>query len=71
MNNIVRILLLLWKTRNLIEKLFLCFVSKPRVGPINNKHNTFKRGNIFAGICTLVLSLCLKGTNALAYYENL
>jgi hypothetical protein len=47
------------KNKNLIKKLFLCFVSKPRVGPINNKHNNFKWGNIFAGICTLVLSLWL------------
>ncbi len=45
------------KTSNLIKKLFLCFVSKPRVGPINRWHNTFKWGNIFATICTLVLSL--------------
>ncbi len=41
----------------MINKLFLCFVSKPRVGPINSKQNNFKWGNIFAGICTLVLSL--------------
>jgi hypothetical protein len=34
-------------------------VSEPRVGPINNKLFTFKCGNIFAGICTLVLSLCI------------
>jgi hypothetical protein len=30
------------KTPNLIKKLFLRFVSKPRVGPINSKHNNFK-----------------------------
>jgi hypothetical protein len=36
-------------------------VSKPRVGPINCKHFTFKRGNIFASICTLVLSLWARG----------
>ena len=46
------------KTPNLIKKLFLCFLSKSRVGPINSKHNNFKWGNIFASICTLVLSLC-------------
>ena len=45
------------KTPNLTKRLFLCFVSKPRVGPINSKHNNFKWGNIFAGICTLVSSL--------------
>ncbi len=56
MSNIVIILLLLYKTPKLIKKVFLCFVSKPRVGPINSQHNNFKRGNIFAGICTLVLS---------------
>ncbi len=27
------------KTPNLIKKLFLCFVSKPRLGPINSQHN--------------------------------
>ncbi len=48
------------KTPNLIKKLFLCSVSKPRVGPINSKHFTFKCGNIFSGICTLFLSLCLQ-----------
>ncbi len=48
------------KTPNLIKKLFLRFASKPRVGPINSQYNNFKRENIFAGICTLVLSLCLK-----------
>jgi hypothetical protein len=47
------------KTPNLIKKLFLCYVSKPGVGPINSQHNNFKWGNIFAGICTLVLSLCI------------
>ncbi len=57
MNNIVRILFELKKTPNLIKKLFLCFVSKPRVGLMNSKHFTFKWGNIFASICTLVLSL--------------
>ncbi len=44
-----------------MKKLFLCSVSKPRVGPINSFYFlsfTFKCGNIFAGICTLVLSLC-------------
>jgi hypothetical protein len=30
------------KTPNLIKKLFLCFVRKPSVGPINSKHNNFK-----------------------------
>ncbi len=30
---------------------------KTKSGPINNQHNNFKWGNIFAGICTLVLSL--------------
>jgi hypothetical protein len=40
-----------------MKKLFLCSVSKPRVGPINSYHFTFKCGNIFAGICTLVISL--------------
>jgi hypothetical protein len=45
------------KTPNLIKKLFLCFVLKPRLGAINSKHNNFKWGSIFAGICTLVLSL--------------
>ncbi len=44
---------------NLIKKLFLCFVSKPKVGPINSQCNNFKWGNIFATICTLVLSLCI------------
>ncbi len=34
------------KTPNLIKKLFLCFASKPRVGPINSKHNNFNWGNI-------------------------
>ncbi len=48
MNNIVRIHYK--KTPNLIKKLFLCFVSKPRVGPINSQHNNFKWGNISAGI---------------------
>ncbi len=46
---------ILKKPPNLIKKLFLCFVSKQRVGPINSQHNNFKWGNIFAGICTLVL----------------
>ncbi len=58
MNNIVKILFLLQKTPNLIKKLFLCLVTKSRVGPINSQHINFKWGNIFAGICTLVLSLC-------------
>ncbi len=40
------------KTPILIKKLFLCFESKPRVGPINSQHINFKWGNIFAGICT-------------------
>jgi hypothetical protein len=46
----------------MIKKVFLCFVSKPRVGPINSYHFNFKRGNIFAGICTLVLSLWSKAS---------
>jgi hypothetical protein len=25
-----------------LKKLFLCFVSKPKVGPINSKHNNVK-----------------------------
>ncbi len=41
----------------MIKKLFLCIVSKPRVEPINSKHNNFKGGTIFAGICTLVISM--------------
>jgi len=45
------------KNPNLIKKLFLCFVSKPRVGPMNSKHFTFKWWNMFVSICTLVLSL--------------
>ncbi len=49
------------KTPNLIKKLFLCFESRPRVGPINSQHINFKWGNIFAGICTiLVLSIWFK-----------
>ena len=51
------------KTPNLIKRLFLFFTSKPRVGPINSWHNTFKWGNIFASICALVLSLCYKYYN--------
>ncbi len=49
-----------WKKTppNLIKKLFLCFVSKPRVGPIKSKYIYFKCGNFFAGMHTLVLSLC-------------
>ena len=39
------------------QKLFLCYVSKPRVGPMNSQHNNFKWWNIFAGVRTLVLSL--------------
>jgi hypothetical protein len=56
------------KTPYLIKKLFVCFVSKPRVGPINSKHNNFKWGNIFAGICTLVVSLWLY--EAVEYAKN-
>ncbi len=41
------------------KTLFLSYVSKPRVWPINRQHNDFKWGNIFACICTLVLSLWL------------
>ncbi len=41
----------------MIKKLFLlCFVSKLRVRAINSQHNNFKWGNIFAHICTLVVS---------------
>ncbi len=54
------LVLIVKKTPNLIKNLFLCSVSKPRVGPINSKHFTFKCGNIFAGICCLVLSLWVK-----------
>jgi hypothetical protein len=46
------------KNTKLDQKLFLCYVSKPRAGPISSPHNNFKWGNIFAGVCTLVLSLC-------------
>jgi hypothetical protein len=56
MNNVV-ILLFYCKNTNLIKKLFICFVSKPRVGPINSQHKKFKSGNIFAGICTLGFSM--------------
>jgi hypothetical protein len=35
-NNIVRICFYCKETTNLIKKLFHCFVSKPRVGPINS-----------------------------------
>ncbi len=45
------------KTTKFAKKLFLCYAAKPRVGPINSQHNNFKWGNIFAGVCTLVLSL--------------
>ncbi len=56
--NITVIILFFCKknTPNLI-KLFLSYVAKPRVGPINREHNNFKWGNIFAGVFTLVLSL--------------
>jgi hypothetical protein len=57
------------KTPNLIKKtvkLFLCCVSKPRVGPISSQYNNFKSRNIFSGICTLVLSLCLYQTKQAA-----
>jgi hypothetical protein len=50
------------KTPNLFKKLFLCYVSKPKVGPTNSQHNNFKWGNISAGICTLVLFLRLHQT---------
>jgi hypothetical protein len=42
-NNIVRIFVfIVKKTPNFIKKLFLCYVSKPTVGPINRQHNNFK-----------------------------
>ncbi len=50
-----------------MKKLFLCFVSKPRVGPINSKHFTFNWGNFFAAICTLVLSLWFNHTKSYLY----
>ncbi len=46
------------KPPNLIKKLFLCFVSKPRVGPINSKHNNFKWGNrhLHSSLISMILS---------------
>jgi hypothetical protein len=68
MNNIAKILFLLLKNTKFNQKLFLCYVAKPRVGPINSQRNNFKWGNIFAGVCTLVFSLWV---NYNPYYQLL
>ncbi len=39
----------------MIKKLFICFASKPRVRPINSKHNNF-RWYIFAGLHSSLIS---------------
>ncbi len=49
MNDIVESCFYCKKTPNLIKKLFLCYVAKPIVGPVNMQCDNFKWGNIFCG----------------------
>ncbi len=46
------------KNTKLDQKTVSLLCVKIQSGPINIPHNNFKWGNIFAGVCTLVLSLC-------------
>jgi hypothetical protein len=59
MNSIVRILLLSSKTPNLMIKLFLCFVSRPRVGPINSKHKFQMREHFCRHLHSSLISMRL------------
>jgi len=54
-----RNLVFIVKTPNLIKKLFLCYVSKPRVGPLTANIIISNEENIFAALHTLVLSLMI------------
>jgi hypothetical protein len=47
------------KTPNLIIKLFLCFVSRPRVGPINSKHKFQMREHFCRHLHSSLISMRL------------